>query len=80
VRVTQERERERGERRPISEASGKNLNHSIPIMHKGGKKMTCKHSSCKCQAAEGKNGYCSDACANGKMVGTRCGCGHPPCK
>jgi hypothetical protein len=42
--------------------------------------MTCKHSSCKCSAAEGKNGYCSDACANGKMDGNRCGCGHPGCK
>jgi hypothetical protein len=42
--------------------------------------MKCKHDGCKCSAAEGKNGYCSDDCATGKMQGTRCGCGHPACK
>jgi hypothetical protein len=42
--------------------------------------MTCKHDGCNCSAAEGKNGYCSEACAKGMMQGNRCGCGHPACK
>ncbi len=42
--------------------------------------MTCKHDGCNCSAAEGKNGYCSEDCAKGKMQGTRCGCGRPACK
>jgi hypothetical protein len=42
--------------------------------------MTCKHDGCNCSAAEGKNGYCSEACAKGTMQGNRCGCGHPACK
>ena len=42
--------------------------------------MKCKHEACKCDAVDGKNGNCSDACANRRMNGDRCGCGHAECK
>jgi len=42
--------------------------------------MACRHDGCKCSAAEGKNGYCSEDCANGKTQGNHCGCGHAACR
>jgi hypothetical protein len=73
-----QRVRERRKEADIEEF-GKDLSHSIQTIHKEGN-MRCKHGSCKCSAVEGKNGYCSDDCAKGKMDGNRCGCGHPGCK
>jgi hypothetical protein len=68
-----QRVRERRKEADIEEF-GKDLSHSIQTIHKEGN-MRCKHGSCKCSAVEGKNGYCSDDCAKGKMDGNRCGCG-----
>jgi hypothetical protein len=62
-----------------TETSGRNRKASIRLMYKEGH-MKCKHDGCKCSAAEGKKGYCSDDCAKGTMQGNRCGCGHPACK
>ncbi len=39
----------------------------------------CKASGCKCRETK-VNGCCSDSCAQGKMSGGKCGCGHPDCK
>jgi hypothetical protein len=42
--------------------------------------MKCKHEECRCTGAEVReDGYCSDACREGKMDGGRCACGHPHC-
>lgn len=39
----------------------------------------CAHSECRCRETS-RNGFCSDACAQGKMAGGKCGCGHPDCQ
>lgn len=42
--------------------------------------MKCKHGACHCSGNDVKaDGYCSDACKQGKMSAGKCGCGHPDC-
>jgi hypothetical protein len=44
------------------------------------KSKKCKHASCSCIPADGKD-YCSEVCKNAKKVTElTCQCNHPECK
>ena len=40
----------------------------------------CKHSGCRCNANQGQEGFCSDACKQHRESGGKCQCGHPECR
>jgi hypothetical protein len=41
----------------------------------------CQHQQCHCTGNEIRSdGYCSDACRDGKSEDGKCACGHPACR
>jgi hypothetical protein len=40
----------------------------------------CNHGACQCRDEDlDSDGYCSDACREGRESRGQCGCGHPDC-